>query len=309
LTGKAVKHQPDVIVWPETMFRQPLLQASSELTEDDLMQIAPHIPVDAWSTLNTPETLADVSRQAGTPMVIGLDTHVAEKSGYKHYNSAVFLQPNLGLTARYDKIHRIMFGEYIPLRDQFPWLYRVTPYSSGFGLDAGLQPAVFDCKGWRLAPIICFEDTVPHLVRNILNTDESADGGVDCLVNLTNDGWFHGSSELDQHLITASFRCVETRTPMVRAVNTGVSAIIDGDGVIVEPDVFIDGDDQGRDSMRDPQTGRWHKQLNATLVHDVPVDARSSLYLAYGDWFAGTCCFATIFLLVSGPVFRRKKAT
>jgi apolipoprotein N-acyltransferase len=102
---------------------------------------------------------------------------------------------------------------------------------------------------------------------------------------------------LDQHLITASFRAVECRTPMVRAVNTGVSAIIDGDGVIVEPDVFIDGDQKERDSMRDPKTGRWHKQLNAALVHTVPVDNRTSLYVRWGDWFAGSCGFGCLFLM------------
>jgi apolipoprotein N-acyltransferase len=64
--------------------------------------------------------------------------------------------------------------------------------------------------------------------------DASGNAG-DLLVNLTNDGWFRGSSELDQHLITATFRCVENRIPMVRSVNGGISAFIDGDGRIREP--------------------------------------------------------------------------
>lgn len=302
LTGRAVQHQPDVIVWPETMFRWPLLVSSPDLSDDDLIRIAPDIPVDAWRFTNTDEVLTRVSQQAGTPLIIGLDTALAQEAGFRHYNSAVYVDPDTGISGRYDKIHRIMFGEYIPLRDWLP-LHHLTPYSSGFGIDRGERPVAFECKDWRLAPIICFEDTVPHLVRDVLNETE----GADCLVNLTNDGWFHGSSELDQHLITASFRCVETRTPMVRAVNTGISAVIDGDGIILEPDVFIDGDEEGRTSMRDPETGRWHKQLNAALVHDVPLDNRGSLYLSYGDWFAGTCCFATIFLLSIGPLLRKKQ--
>ncbi len=308
LTAQAVKHQPDVIVWPETMYRQWLLISSPDFSDDDLMQVAPAIPVEAWRLSNTNEMLTELSLQAGTPLIIGLDTAVADESGFRHYNSAAFVRPDLGINGRYDKMHRIMFGEFIPLREMFPWLLRFTPYSSGFGIDAGQQPAVFECKQWRLAPIICFEDTVPHLVRNVLKTAETS-GGTDCLVNLTNDGWFHGSSELDQHLITASFRCVETRTPMVRAVNTGISAVIDGDGMIVEPDVFIDGDDEGRTSTRDPQTGHWHKQLNAALIDTVPLDDRRSLYVAYGDWFAGLCCFVTIFLLCAGPLLRKKPAT
>jgi apolipoprotein N-acyltransferase len=90
-------------------------------------------------------------------------------------------------------------------------------------------------------------------------------------------------------LITALFRCVELRKPMVRAVNTGISAVIDGDGLVVEPDVFFDADNKGRTSMRDPKTGRWHRLLNAVLVDSIPLDNRTSLYLRYGDWFAGGC--------------------
>ena len=131
---------------------------------------------------------------------------------------------------------------------------------------------------------------------------------LDCLVNLTNDGWFHGSSELDQHLITAAFRAVECRTPMVRAVNTGISAVIDGDGVIREPDVFFDGDNEGRQSMRDPQTGRWHKQLNAVLVDTIPLDGRASLYVTWGDWFAGSCLVCCLFLPLVGLMPRQRPA-
>ncbi|HID20954.1 MAG TPA: apolipoprotein N-acyltransferase, partial [Planctomycetaceae bacterium] len=215
---------------------------------------------------------------------------------------------------RYDKRHRVIFGEYIPLQDWFPWLERLTPISGQFGIDAGAGPVVFSCESphtgrvVRLAPIICFEDTVPHLVRHIVRSAADSGQPVDVLVNLTNDGWFHGSSELDQHLITAIFRSVECRTPMVRAVNTGISAIIDGDGVVREPDVFIDGDADGteppRTSMRDPRTGRWYKQLNAALIDTVPLDTRKSFYVRHGDWFAAACCVATIAIGLMGIVLR-----
>ncbi|MBW3543717.1 MAG: apolipoprotein N-acyltransferase, partial [Planctomycetes bacterium] len=137
----------------------------------------------------------------------------------------------------------------------------------------------------------------------------AADKGrpVDCLVNLTNDGWFHGAAELDQHLVISAFRAVECRTPMLRAVNTGISAIIDGDGVIREPDVFIDGERAGRTSMRDPQTGRWHKQLSAVLVADVPLDGRRTLYVAWGDWFAATCSALCVAMVVAGLAARRRQ--
>ena len=124
---------------------------------------------------------------------------------------------------------------------------------------------------------------------------------------------------------------------MVRAVNTGISAVIDGDGVIREPEVLIDGDatwnqprqyiqDIGRDqsdrrvpvmvepvrtTLVDPKTGRWRKAFNAASIDTVPIDNRRSLYVAYGDWFAGTCSAACGLFLVVGlcPTKRRGVAT
>jgi apolipoprotein N-acyltransferase len=194
-------------------------------------------------------------------------------------------------------LHLVVFGEYVPLADSIPWLAHLTPYGAGFGLAHGKAPAAFEYKGFRFAPIICFEDTVPQLVRRIVNgtTKETNDGAkrVDFLVNLTNDGWFHGSSELDQHLITAAFRCVEFRTPMVRAVNTGISAFIDGDGVI------------RKRASRDNKEGSG-KQIEAVVVDTVPLDSRRSLYLAGGDWFAGSCLACCGIVLVLGPIVRRR---
>jgi len=309
LTGLSVREQPDLIVWPETMYRSPLLAADPDLSEDDLRRLAPRIDPRLWRESGVQQALSRLSRQTGAALLVGIDTGtLSAKAGFRRYNSAAFIRPETGFVGRYDKIHRVLFGEYIPLKDEFPWLAKLTPFPDDFGIAAGDHAAVFDLKRWRIAPIICFEDTVPHLVREIVKASaDNADGKpVDCLVNLTNDGWFHGSSELDQHLITAAFRSVETRTPMVRAVNTGISAVIDGDGVVVEPDVFLDGDGQGRIAMRDPATGRPHKELNAVLVDNVPLDDRRSLYVAGGDWFAGTCGFLCLFLLAGTFRFRRR---
>ncbi len=315
LTGMAVKHQPDIVIWPETMFRWPLHEATDGLTDEDLMALAPRAAklnpskwVQLWRRSEVPRTLVEMSQKAGAAMVIGIDVLEAKHDGIRRYNSAVFIRPDNGISGRYDKLHRVPFGEYIPLKDEIPWLHKLTPFPSNFGIAKGDRVAVFDYQGWRFAPIICFEDTVPHLVRDIVHTANATERGksVNCLVNLTNDGWFHGSSELDQHLITALFRCVECRTPMMRAVNTGISAVIDGDGVVLEPDVFIDGDGQGRSSICDPKSGRWHKQLNAVLVDTVPLDNRTSLYVTYGDWFASGCGFCAIFFVLAGSIPRRR---
>ena len=289
LTARAVRLQPDLIVWPETMYRWPLFSAPADISEDELQELHRGLPVRHLKEQDAGKDLARLSQMAGACLLIGVESIEADRQSVRVYNSAAFVRPDIGMAGRYDKLHRVIFGEYIPLTGYFPWLLKLTPFSEGFGIHAGTASAAFECKGARFAPIICFEDTVPHLVRDIVNaTALETPGGarpVDFLVNLTNDGWFHGSSELDQHLITAAFRCVECRTPMVRAVNTGISAFIDGDGAI-------------RSQAVEPETGSSH-QVEAVLADAVPLDSRTSLYLRGGDWFGGfclvcCCCLATI---------------
>jgi apolipoprotein N-acyltransferase len=285
------------------MYRNPLLIADESLADDKLPGKKPEL----WREHKAEKILKDLSEQAGASLIIGTDALVADANGIKHYNSAAFVEEGVGIAGRYDKMHRVIFGEYIPLRETIPWLRKLTPFSDNFGIAAGENAALFELGEHRFAPVICYEDTVPQLVRGIVKSAKTSGQPVDCLVNLTNDGWFHGSSELDQHLITAQFRAVECRTPLVRAVNTGISAFIDGDGVVLEPDVFFDGDGQNRDSIRDPKTGKYHKQLNAALVHDIPLDNRQSLYVQHGDWFAGTCGLGALCFLIGGlwPARRR----
>lgn len=320
LTDVATWHQPDFIVWPETMHRSPLYIVGDDVTDEDLarMHNSERAPkhIRDWAD-KLPNLLDGLSRQPDAAMVIGLESYVYEPMRARHYNSAAFITPRRGYVNRYDKMHRVPFGEFVPMKEQFPWLLKLTPFPDGFGVDAGERAAVFEYKGYRGTPIICFEDTVPQVVRRVLNASAKADEQgrpADFLINLTNDGWFHGSSELDQHLITAAFRSVEYRTPTVRAVNTGISAIVDGDGAVTEPEVMLEylGNDEktGRPileerSMRNAN-GRWNKAMHAVLVHNVPLDNRASLYLWWGDWFAGLCaafCFAAF---LGGIIFRRR---
>lgn len=335
LTGYAVPYKPDLIIWPETMFRWPLSDADPNLSENDLRRLAPMIPMDYWGDsyiVYVRKTLQELSQKTGANLVIGLDRLSVNERGLKHFNSAVLVTPDQGVADTYDKLHRVIFGEYIPLKETFPWLKAFAPFPDDFGIMAGHRPTAFRSGAWQVAPIICFEDTVPHLVRDVVR-GTSSERRLDCLLNLTNDGWFHGSSELNQHLITAAFRAVECRTPLVRAVNTGISAVIDGDGVIREPETFIDGDatwtkqreqlqqtkhersehrlplsmfDPVRSTLTDPATGRWRKSLNAAVIDTVPLDNRRSWYVEFGDWFGGTCSAACGLFLVVGLIPRRR---
>ena len=314
LNSLVVREQAQIIVWPEGMFPYPMMTPASEMNDEELRKLVPTIKPQAWRDPTVRSALVEESQRSGAALIFGMNAVEATPNNVAQHNSAVFVRPDVGIAGRYDKMHLVPFGEYIPLMNVLPFLKAFSPYSESSGLVAGTNPAVFEYGPWRLAPIICFEDTVPHLVRGIVAAGSNSEQNqpIDVLVNLTNDGWFRGSSELDQHLITAAFRAVECRTPLVRAVNTGISAVIDGDGAIREPDLFIDGDARknperpARTTSRDPKTGAWFKQLNAALVHTVPLDSRSSLYVRYGDWFGMIC--ATLTLIAALSILLPKRA-
>jgi len=309
LTGATVKYQPDLVVWPEAMFRFPMFDYKPGMTDEELKSVHPQISLEAWKSRQSQEKLAEMSEMTNAAMCIGINTYWADLDGFHTYNSAAFVTPESGVDDVYHKIHRVPFGEYIPFKNELPFIQAATPFRGDWGLTAGKSIHIFQADDYRYVPLICFEDTVPHLVTKMVAEAERGERELDCLVNLTNDGWFHGSSELDQHLITALFRCVETRTPMARAVNTGISAIIDGDGVIREPAEFIDLDASveqrpAKKSMRDPKTGKFHRQLNCAIVGDIPLDHRRSLYVKFGDWFASGCLIIAIAVALRGVLIR-----
>lgn len=289
LSGSATQKQPDLIVWPEGMFPWQYFAPVTDLTQAEIKEKFPLL-APRLENKDVIREFEGIAQKSGAAVVIGSQTVAAGREGMNFYNSATFVTPDQGIVSRYDKIHRVPFGEYIPLKDLISGLQYFTPYRGEFGISAGKAPVFMEYKGIRYSPVICFEDTVPQLVRSIV-ADSTKDKTVDVLLNLSNDGWFHGSSELDQHLITAAFRCVECRVPMVRAVNTGISAVIDGDGAI-------------RARAVNEKTGK-SKETEAYLVESVPLDPRNSYYVRYGDWFAATCLGLTLLAGLIGFFFRR----
>ena len=318
MTAMSVAYQPDFIIWPESAFRWTLFDMAEQLSDIELEGLARRTPYDRltatdWrsASASVRQQLGDLATQANAAMLIGTSAIDADaEEGIRRFNSAVFSEPEIGVTGRYDKQHRVMFGEYIPLREQLPFLQALSPYTDNFSIDAGDSTAVFKYQDVSIAPLICFEDTVPHLVRSMVAAARKAERPIDVLVNVSNDGWFDHSAEQPQHLVTSLFRAVETRTPLVRAANTGVSAAIDGSGQLIQPAAFIPGtatigEDPESLSMFD-DSGNLRKDLEAVLIADVPLDPRRSLYVRAGDWFAGLCGAVCCFVLAWG-VWRRKR--
>jgi apolipoprotein N-acyltransferase len=141
-----------------------------------------------------------------------------------------------------------------------------------------------DGKTYRFASPICFEDTLADAVRDLVRDPADGSKRVDFLVNLSNDGWFEGSAEVDMHQAIACFRAVENRVGLVRSTNTGISAFIDPSGR-VGTKVLVDG--------RDRLVAGW-------ATDHVLVDSRVTPYTRWGDWLAWLCLAATVTGLAAG---------
>ena len=150
-------------------------------------------------------------------------------AAWTHFNSALLTDREGNVLGRYDKCHLVPFGEYVWFADMFPWLYQA--HAAAGRIEAGRRPSTSAAsRDVRYAPNICYENTLPHLIRGQVAELRAAGEEPDVLVNLTNDGWFWGSTELDMHLACAVFRAIECRKPFLIAANTGFSASIDSDG-------------------------------------------------------------------------------
>lgn len=138
----------------------------------------------------------------------------------RYFNTALIADAAGDIKGRYDKQFLLMFGEYLPLGDTFPILYKWSPNSGAFSPGTSFQPLPFGEQ--RLATMICYEDIIPSFVNKLV-----AAGKPNLLVNMTNDAWFGDTIEPWQHLALAKFRSVEHRLFLVRVTNTGVTAIVD----------------------------------------------------------------------------------
>ena len=239
LSRKAVKtnRRIDLVVWPETMFLGPLVTFEPDAAR----------PPDFERHRRRIPPMAAALRPSGDVSLDGPDGPIARRAaaaGRRHgitsaaraqrvFNSAAYVARDGRLLGRYDKMHLVMFGEYVPFAQYFPWLQHLTPLP--VSATPGDEPAGRSTLGGvRIAPNICYESVLPHVIRRQVNALAAEGKEPDILVNLTNDGWFWGSSELDMHLACGVFRAVECRKPLLIAANTGFSAWIDGDGRIRE---------------------------------------------------------------------------
>ena len=257
--------RPDLIVWPESAMPGPVLH--DELSHRFVM---------------------DFSGSAKTDLLLGTidldETH--------DYNAAMLVSEEGSRLQLYRKVHLVPFGEYIPGRHTIPLLARVVgdqvPGDFGFGKEHTVFRLANDKA--LIAPLICFEDTIGDLTRQFVL------GGANLLANVTNDGWFLRSAGSRQHLANAVFRCPETRLPMVRAANTGVTCFINEFGRITQHLV----DEQGSQFTDGALLG----------AVSIPIERELTFYVRHGELFAHSCvgvsCLVLVFL--GARLVRRRKS-
>lgn len=225
--------QPDQPLMPTRDVRAESLRHHLAMTEE---LRAKGVDLVVWSEaallMNVPEEDYDnylqriVTRRLHIPTIIGtvLTRHARPRS--MAFNTALAADTTGHVTSRYDKHYLLAFGEYLPFGDTFPILYDWSPNSGN--LHPGKSVAPLTLGGHRFTTLICYEDILPGFVN-----DAVREGDPDLLVNMTNDAWFGDTTEPWIHLALAQMRAVEHRRYLVRATNSGVSAIIDPVGRVI----------------------------------------------------------------------------
>ncbi len=180
-----------------------------------------------------PDALAEVARALpdNAVLIAGAVRREQDPESAPRYFNSMAIIPNTPAGRRvvlqYDKHHLVPFGEYLPLKGflRAVGLAQLAPYAEGF--TAGPGPVTLNAGGPSFSPLICYEGIFPGEMHPRGDRPE-------WLLTVTNDAWFGDTSGPRQHLDQARLRSVETGLPMVRAANTGVSAVFDARGVLVE---------------------------------------------------------------------------
>ena len=217
----------------------------------------------------------DTARETNSWLLFGSLGYVREEGKTSFRNSAYLISPKGIVSGRYDKVHLVPFGEYIPLHNILFFIDKLVEGAGDFTPGEEIMPVSMDDR--KIGILICYEGIFPEISR------EYRMKGAELLVNITNDAWYGNTSAPYQHLTMAAFRAIENRTYLIRAANTGISAIVDPVGKIVSrTDLFE------RTVLRGP----------------VKFTRQNTFYSKHGNVFACSC---VAFLLIGFLISLRRK--
>lgn len=252
LTTTANAFSPALIVWPESAM--PFFYEAEPAYK---------------------RVLHDIVAKGSAHLLFGSPSFEQTPDGQLFFNSAYLLSPHGEVLGKYDKIHLVPYGEYVPLKHLFPFLEKMVQSISDFTPGKGIR--LLPLPACRLGTVICYEIIFPDLVRQFVAA------GAQALVNITNDAWFGSTSAPVQHLAIAVFRAVENRRWIARCANTGISAFISPEGrICARTDIFTE----------------------AVLSDVIYCKGQKTLYTRWGDFFAKGCCGAVLCMLAAGALRR-----
>jgi apolipoprotein N-acyltransferase len=241
LTREASKGGVDLIVWPES--------AVPFFFQDEPRQA---------------ERIRNLAREMNACLLFGSPAHELRNGKSTFLNSAFMLSPKGETVGRADKLHLVPFGEYVPLGNLLTFINKLVVGIGDFS--PGERAVALDSGNTKLGVQVCYEIIFPELARQYVQA------GARVLVAITNDAWFGRSSAPYQHLAISTFRAIETRTPLIRAANTGVTAIVDQNGHIrTMTGIFVE----------------------AYRTGEIQPGSGKSLYLTIGDTPAWLCVLIT----------------
>ena len=229
----------------------------------------PESPAPFFATdLHVRHTLAEVARHTDSYIIAGTlgIEHAGDPARQPDiYNSASVIAPSGAWTARYDKIHLVPFGEYVPFERMFSFASGLTRQIGTFARGQSRQPLQLGTA--KVGAFICYEAIFPDEVRQF------AKNGADVFVNISNDGWYGEGGAPWQHLNQARMRSVENHRWLLRDTNTGITAVIDPYGRVVD---------------EAPRNQRTQLQAAYSLEHG------TTFYTRHGDWFPLLCAIITL---------------
>ena len=242
----AVNLDPDIVLFPETA-----------------------IPVYLRLNSRVRKMLQDRVDRAGIPLLTGTVDRKIEDGKRYYYNSAIWLSPDSDYEM-YAKVHLVPFAEY----DLLPFLFHPLRWLNlnieRGSFRAGKEYKVFEWDGVRFSDLICYESSIPKIVRRFIGE------GAEILMIEANDGWLGNTAGPYQHFELARLRAIENRVPVLRSANTGISGVIRPDGTV----------------QKKVPLGK-----QAVFIEEISIGEPGSFYSRYGDVFAAFC-FVTSCVLV-----------
>ncbi len=245
-SGPAIENNTDLIIWPETAVPSYLLKTDRRSLRD----------------------IRQALTNSSSKLLTGISHYEREANILTTYN-AVALLSKTGLIGLYRKIALVPMAEYIPLSGIFPKLKKLNLGQANF--QSGDEFTIFPLKSFRFSAVVCFETTFPALIRNFVNSCAQF------IVAVVNDGWYEHPPEPQQHAAQFIYRAIETRRPMIRCANTGISMVIDRSGNI---------------------THQVELNRKAVIRTEIFPGDTKTFYLRFGDIFAQLITAGTLFFII-----------